>query len=110
MRLVIVRRREERLVGGDDRQAVAVGERDQLALDQPLLLQPVALDLDVELMAEGVLEDVEPRLRQILAAAVAQRAVEGAREAARQRDEPLAMSRESAGAATRGASPSGTPK
>ena len=38
MRLVILRRREEGLVGGHDGQAIAVGERQQLALDQPLIL------------------------------------------------------------------------
>ena len=36
VRLVILRRGEERLVRGDDGQAVAIGERQQLALDQPL--------------------------------------------------------------------------
>ena len=92
------------------RQAVAVGERDQLGLDQALLVEAVALDLDIELVAEGVLQNVEARLRQIAA---------GRRRAGRVSSGPVrppvsAISpsqwADRTGAATRGASPSGTPK
>ena len=55
------------------------------------------------------MQDVEPRLREVLASAVAQGSVEGPGEAAGQGDQPLAVAR-GAGAATRGSSPSGTPK
>ena len=40
MRLEIGGLGEKRLVGGDQRQSIAVGESDQLALDQPLLVEP----------------------------------------------------------------------
>ena len=95
VRLIILRRREEGLVRRHDGQAVAFGERQQFSLDQPLILQSVPLDLNIELMAEGALEDVEPRLGQILASAVAQRRIEGAGETARQCDQSLAVSGES---------------
>ena len=52
--LVVVAPAEEGLVRGDERQPVAVGKRDELRLDRPLLIEAVALDLDIEPIAEGI--------------------------------------------------------
>ncbi|TXN25318.1 hypothetical protein FV225_24990, partial [Methylobacterium sp. WL93] len=61
--VVIARLAEERLVGGGDRQAVAVGHAQQLGLDPTLVVEAVALELDVEpALAEGGAQGGEPRL------------------------------------------------
>ncbi len=62
MRLVIVGAREIRLVGRDDRQMRVVSQVEQQRLDHPLLLQPVALQLDIEAVAENALERVQGAL------------------------------------------------
>ena len=49
---------------------------DQLGLDRPLLVEAVALDLDIEPIAEGVLQGREPRLGEVAPAADAERGVE----------------------------------
>ena len=55
----IVSRQEERLVGGDQRQVVAVGEVDRCGLERAVIArQP--LDLDVEPVAEQVAERKQP--------------------------------------------------
>ena len=54
--LVVVDGREERLVGGDERHALGVGEVDQRRLDGALLGEAVALQLDIEPVAERRLE------------------------------------------------------
>ncbi len=46
--LVVFTGREERLVGGDQRQIAGVGELEELRLDELLARQAVALDLDIE--------------------------------------------------------------
>ena len=43
-----------------------------------LVLHPVPLDLHIELMTESIFQKIEPCLRQILASAIAQGAVERA--------------------------------
>ena len=64
MRLEVVGLGEERFVGGDERQPGAVGERDQLRLDVPLLVEAVALHLHVEPIAEGLVQQREARRRE----------------------------------------------
>jgi hypothetical protein len=45
-------------------------------------------------LAEGIFQEVEPRLRQVLASAIAQGAIERSRETTGQSDQPLAMGRQ----------------
>ena len=52
MRFEILLRGEIRFVGGDDRQVEVVSKIEQLRLDRPLLRQAVALQLDIEPVAE----------------------------------------------------------
>ena len=56
MRLEIIGAREVRLVGGDDRQMVVVGEIEQKRLDRPLLRQAMPLKLDIEPVAEDAFQ------------------------------------------------------
>ena len=94
MSLVVVAPAEEGLVRGDERQPVAVGKRDELRLDRPLLIEAVALDLDIEPIAEGVLQGREPRLGEVAPAAEPERGVERSRRPAGQRDETGGVRRE----------------
>ena len=59
MRLVVVGGGEIDLVGGDDRQRARVGEIEQLRLGLDLVLEAVALDLDVEPVAEDLLQPLQ---------------------------------------------------
>ena len=61
MRLEIVARGEIGLVGRDERQVELVGELEQLRLDRALLRQAVALELDIEPVAEDRVQRLEPR-------------------------------------------------
>ncbi len=73
---------------------MAVGERDQLPLDRPLLRQVVALDLDVEVaLAEGPEQGVEAGGGEV-GPAGAQGGVEGAAGAAGECDQALGALRE----------------
>ena len=65
VRLVVLARREKRLVGGDDGKSGPVGEIEQRGLDGPLALEPVALDFDIEPAIEDRLELAEPRPREL---------------------------------------------
>ena len=56
VRLVVVGRCEVDLVGGHDRQRAGVGELEQHRLGLDLVLEAVTLDLDVEPVAENLLE------------------------------------------------------
>ena len=85
--LVVVAPAEEGLVRGDERQPVAVGKRDELRLDRPLLIEAVALDLDIEPIAEGIAQGREPRLGEVAPAAEPERGVERARRPAGEGDE-----------------------
>ena len=60
MRLEILLRGEIGLVGGDNRKIEIVGEAEQSGLDAALLRQAVALQLDVEPVAEDRLQRFEP--------------------------------------------------
>ena len=79
VRLVIVGLGEKRLVRRDDRHAAAVGELDELGLDGALVFEAVALDLDVEPVAEGILQDIEAALREFGMAADPQGTCRGGR-------------------------------
>ncbi len=61
MRLVVVSRREKCLVGGDQRQVVAVGELDGRRLDQAVIAGRTR-QLDIEPVAEKPAELAEPGL------------------------------------------------
>ena len=62
--LVVFGGREERLVGGDERNALGVGEVDERRLDGALLRQAVALQLDIEPVAEGGEQRIDARRRR----------------------------------------------
>ena len=94
MRLVIGALAEEGLVRGDERERVAVGEVDQLGLDRPILVEAVALDLDIEPVSEGHLEEAQPRLRKVAPAGDADCGVERPARPAGERDQSAAMLRE----------------
>ena len=89
MRLIVQARGEIGLVGRDQRQAEAVGERDQRRLDQALGLEPVALQLDIEAAIEGFGEAPQAALGEI-GHMDAERPVDRPRRTAGQRDEALA--------------------
>ena len=106
--LVVVGRLEEGLVRRDDRQAFTIGQRDEIGLDEPFLLEPVALDLDVELGSEGLLE------RSRRARASSRRPVRNAQSSGPVNPPVRAMRPSQYSASTaderRGESPSGTSK
>ena len=64
MGFVIVGGREIRLVGRHQRQALGVGEIDQTGLDAALLVDAVALQLDIEPVAEQARQPVAARCRE----------------------------------------------
>ena len=61
VRLVVGAVGEIRLVGGDQRNAFAVGEIDQHRLGHALVGRAVALQFDIEPVAEQAVQRVEPR-------------------------------------------------
>ena len=64
MRVEIVARRKERLVGGDQRQFVAISEIDRRRLDAPVPIAD-ALQLDIEPVAEDRLQLEQPAFGEI---------------------------------------------
>ena len=64
MGFVIVSGRKIRLVGRDQRQSLGIGEIDQAGLDAALLLDAVALQFDVEPVAEQARQPVAARRRK----------------------------------------------
>ena len=64
MGFVIVRGREIRLVGRDQRQSLGIGEIDQAGLGAAFLLDAVALQLDIEPVAEQARQPVAARRRE----------------------------------------------
>src|SRR5690349_2061786 len=93
MRLVIVIGCEIWLVGRDQRQALLIGEIDQRALDAALLLHAVALQLDIEAVAEQRGETFAARGRD-RAVIVRKRPRDRPVRSARQRDEVLRLALE----------------
>ena len=65
MRFVVGRISEIGLIGRNQRQAEAVGERDELRLDRALGFEPMALDLDIEPRAENLGETCKPGLSEV---------------------------------------------
>ena len=63
VRLVVLARREERLVGRHERQTARIGEIDQLGLRQPLAWHAVALQFYVEAVGEELLQCFAARQR-----------------------------------------------
>ena len=90
MRFEIVARREIRLVSGDDGQVEIVGKLEQLRLDGALLRQAMALQLDIEPVAEKIVQSFKPRAGK-LGIAVGERAVDDALGASGQRDQSCGM-------------------
>ena len=76
VRLVVVGGGEIDLVGGDDRQRAGVGKVEQRRLGLDLVLEAVALDLDVEPVAEDLLQHLQA-LEGHLLLSLAQRLVDG---------------------------------
>ncbi len=89
MGFVVVRRSEIDFVGRDDRQRARIGEFEQRWLGFDFVLQAVALDLDVETIAEDLLERLQPLHGQVLLV-LAQGLVDGAVGTTGQRDQPRA--------------------
>ncbi len=104
MRLVVGRLAEEGLVGRDDGQVARVGQGEQRVLGRE---PPVGtLDLDIEPVAEGGRERVEPRGGDI-GPPFRERHVDRAALPARQRDQPGGVSASAAMGTTGGAPRSG---
>ena len=64
MRLVVLADLEESLVGGDERQFVAIGKIDRALLDAAVVTRN-ALQLDIEPVSEQVLQRRKPRLGEV---------------------------------------------
>ncbi len=96
MRLVVGGSGEIGLVGRDQGQAETVGEADQLRLDRALMVEPVALDLDIEARAESLGEAFEPAVGQV-ARSGSKRAVDRPGGAAAERDQAVASCKRSEG-------------
>ena len=64
MGFVVFRRRKERLVGGDERDAARISKLDQGGLRHPLGRHAVALQFDIEPVAEQPLQDLAARQRE----------------------------------------------
>ena len=88
VRFVIVFARKERLVGRNQRQALGVSEIEQSALAPPLLRHAVALQFDVEAIAEQRHQLFATRRRELILSRH-QRKIENPAQAAGERDDPL---------------------
>ncbi len=88
--LVVVGRGEVDLVGGDERDAELVGERDELRLDLLLEFEVVALQLDIEVAVEDPMQ-ARRALAGEIRLAFAEGAAGGAERAAGENDEALAV-------------------
>ena len=64
VRLVIVGAREIWLVGRNQRQSFGIGEIDQPGFDAPLPVDAVALQLDIEAVAEQARQPLAARRRK----------------------------------------------
>ena len=93
MRLVILAGGEERLVGGDERKPARIGELDQRRLDQALGRGAVALQLDIEPVAEQALQHLAAHARQA-ALAGGDRGIERPARAAGERDQAVDLAGE----------------
>ena len=90
LRLEIGRGGEIGLVGRDERKRMIVGQIDQRRLDRGFAVEAMALQLDIEPVAEQPLQPLQPREREI-GHVQAERAVDRPGRAAGQRDQPFAI-------------------
>ena len=90
VRLVIVGGGEIDLVGGDDRQGAGISDVEQGGLGLDLVLEAVPLDLDVEPVAEDLLQNLQA-FEGDLFLALAQSLVDRPIRSPRQRDQAAAM-------------------
>ena len=90
MRLEILCAREIGLVGGDDGKVEIVGKTEKRWLDAALLRQAVALQLDIEPVAENGVKRREPAASK-LRIAVSEREVDHPFRSAGQRDQALGV-------------------
>jgi hypothetical protein len=93
MRLVVVRRGKKRLIGRDNRNAARIGEFDQRRLGKPLGRHAVALQLDIEPVAEQALQYLATPGREC-ALACDDRRVERPARPAGQRDQAIGLALE----------------
>ena len=90
VRLMHVGGGEKGVVGGDQRQAGLVSEREQAGLRRRLAFEAVALDFHVETARKDRRELVEAMARGVVLAG-REKAADRPRHAARQRDQPLRL-------------------
>ena len=90
MGFIILACGEERLVGGDERNAAAIAELDQNRLDRALARHAVALQFDIEPVAEPALQFFAARDRQRVLAG-GYRHVERPARAAGERDQTVGL-------------------
>ena len=90
MGFIVLALGEERLVGGDQRQAHVIGQIDEPGFRAPFVGHAVALKLHVAAPVEGFRQPGKPRLRQ-RAVAGQQRLADGASRAAGQENDPFRM-------------------
>ena len=93
MRLVVFAAREERLVGGDERNPARIGERDQRRLGAAFGRAAVALQLDVEPVAEQPRQRLAAHVRE-MALPGDDRSIERPARAAGQRDQAVGLALE----------------
>ncbi len=93
MRLEILCAREIGLVGGDDGKVEIVGKTEKRWLDAALLRQAVALQLDIEPVAENGVKRREPAASKLWIA-VSEREVDHPFRSASQRDQALRRGRQ----------------
>ena len=93
MGLIVLAGGEERLVGGDKRDAARIGELDQRRLGQPFRRDPVALQFDVQAVAEQTLQRFAARQRE-RALAAADREVERPARTAGERNQAVRFGRQ----------------
>src|SRR5262249_61123972 len=90
VRLVVIGGREVSLVGGNDRQRLGVSELDEHGLGLDLVLEAMALQLDVEAITEDLLQGLQPRQGHLLVS-FAQGRIDRPIGTTRQYDQALTM-------------------
>ncbi len=90
MSLVIIRRREIRLVGRNQRQALSIGEIDQAAFNTAFLVDAMALQFDIQAVTEQAGKALTPRHCEFRMTGL-QRQRDRPVRPTRQRDQPLGL-------------------
>ena len=65
MRFIVRQPGKIGLVGRDQGQAETIREGDEIGLDQALVIEPMALDLDIQSRAEDIGQALEPAFGQV---------------------------------------------